>query len=472
MALLPVLGLVWYFYRRARAAERPASAVWLWQEALAGSSRRTRWSLELLFLLLATLIIILALARPYFLTNQQNAWVFVIDASASMAANDLFPTRLEAAKTKLAPALERAQSAVLVRAGLTPEVFGPARGSSLQSTLVNLEAGDRSADLEAAIAAGLAALPGGQVVVASDSPAPAGVDQAFNFGGEGENVGITAIADSFVAVGNSSSRPYRGSLEAAGKTYPLQVPARGFQTLNLADSGEFEAKIPTSDALGLDDQAFYTTRSVRVGLGANEASLMRALQVVGARPAANSFQAWLGLGPPPAQVDLPSLYFATQTQGITTVFAQESAHPLLQGVELVGYQLSVPVPPQGEWQPAVTGTQGEVLVYTQPQALYLPPLPEVASLPALPIMIYNLVKDLSQASKPLGSDGILHPGIYQGFSYNLTSATETFLPHPHEAVSSPPPPEQRADLAPYLWTVAAVLLAVASLVSSRSKIGS
>ena len=388
-----------------------------------------------------------------------------------MAATDLPPSRLEAAKDELTPLLAGAHSAVLVRAGLTPEVFGPARGSALESTLAGLEAGDSSADLEAAIAAGLAALPGAQVVVASDNPAPAGVDQALNFGAKGQNIGITAVADGFVAIGNSSSRLYRGNLVVNGTSYPVQVPAYGFQTIDLFQSGQFEARLPSGDVLALDDQAFFSTVSVRVGLGETEPSLMRALQVVGARPVANSFQAWLGLGSPPAQVELPSVYFATQTQGSTTVFSQEITHPLLQGVELVGYRLSVPLPPAGEWQPAATGSGGEVLIYAQPGALYLPPLNELASLPALPIIIYNLVNELSQATRPLGSDGIIEPGIYQGLSYNLTSASETFLPGPNKSISSPPPPEQRSELSPYLWIFAAAILAAASQMGYRSKIG-
>ena len=425
-----------------------------------------------MLLLLASFLIILALARPYFLTSQQNAWVFVIDASASMAATDLPPSRLEAAKDELAPLLAGAQSAVLVRAGLTPQVFGPARGLALESILAGLEAGDSSADLEAAIAAGLAALPGARVVVASDSPAPAGVDRSFNFGGQGENIGITAVADGFVALGNSSPRPYRGNLTVGSANYPIQVPAYGFQTIDLTQSGQFKAYLAGGDALALDDQAFFSTVGVRVGLSQTEPSLMRALQVVGVRPATSSYQAWAGLGLPPAKVELPSLYFATQTQGSTTVFSQEVTHPLLQGVELVGYRLSVPLPPAGDWQSAAIGSGGEVLIYAQPRALYLPPLNELASLPALPIIIYNLVNELSQATRPLGSDGIIEPGIYQGLSYNLTSASETFLPGPDKSISSPPPPEQRSELSPYLWIFAAAILAAASQMGYRSKIGS
>ena len=80
--------------------------------------------------------------------------VLVVDASASMAAREGKGTRLDLAKERVLPLLERSPEAVLVRAGERPEAFGPAPGIALKERLLALEAKDRKGDLEAAIALG------------------------------------------------------------------------------------------------------------------------------------------------------------------------------------------------------------------------------------------------------------------------------------------------------------------------------
>ncbi len=92
------LGLVWWWYRRRQPPLRKVAGLWLWQKALRKGQARRRFDLRLFLLLLAALLGALALAEPRVLLNRPGALVVVLDTSASMAATDVSPSRLEQAK--------------------------------------------------------------------------------------------------------------------------------------------------------------------------------------------------------------------------------------------------------------------------------------------------------------------------------------------------------------------------------------
>ncbi len=97
---LLVAAYVWALRRRARYALRYSSLL-LVKDAL-GKRPGLRRHIPPLFFLLGTTMMLVALARPYAvvtLPKQAATVVLAIDVSGSMRANDLKPSRLEAAKT-------------------------------------------------------------------------------------------------------------------------------------------------------------------------------------------------------------------------------------------------------------------------------------------------------------------------------------------------------------------------------------
>jgi Ca-activated chloride channel family protein len=152
--------------------------------------------------------------------------VLVVDASASMAADEGGKTRLDLAKERLLPLLERAPEAVLVRAGERPEAFGPAPGVALRARLLALEAGDKGADLEEAMALGRRRLKA-PVVVATDGPPPPGAEGYLGVGSPRENLGLVAVAPGFLALGNSAPRPLLARVEVGGRFGRSRSPPGG-----------------------------------------------------------------------------------------------------------------------------------------------------------------------------------------------------------------------------------------------------
>jgi len=256
--LLPVLLLVYLLYRRRAPRARPWAGVWLWRK---GKARRfrPRLDLRLFLLLLSAALMVLALEDP---PLAPPPLVLVVDASASMAADEGGKTRLDLAKERLLPLLERAPEAVLVRAGERPEAFGPAPGVALRPRLLALEAGDKGADLEGAMALGRRRLKA-PVVVATDGPPPPGAEGYLGVGSPRENLGLVAVAPGFLALGNSANRALLARLEAGGKVREVQVPPRGFAPLPGLPSA-FTARLLGQDALPLDDEAGLALRRLGV----------------------------------------------------------------------------------------------------------------------------------------------------------------------------------------------------------------
>ena len=130
--------------------------------------------LQLLFLVL----LILALARPY--TQAQGissqAAVIIIDTSASMAANDVSPTRLEAAKDqahRLVESLPDSARVTLIDAGQKTRVLVSSSNDHLQvhQAIDELQPGAAGSDLGVALqlAAAIAARqPDAETILLSD----------------------------------------------------------------------------------------------------------------------------------------------------------------------------------------------------------------------------------------------------------------------------------------------------------------
>jgi Ca-activated chloride channel homolog len=129
-AAIPVVVL-FYLLKRKRVVRLVSSTV-LWQRFVADAQAsapfqklRKNWLLILQILLL--LLVVLALARPYFATKVAPAQlrVVILDASASMQATDETPSRFEKARAealKWVDSLAINDQMVILQAGVNTEV--------------------------------------------------------------------------------------------------------------------------------------------------------------------------------------------------------------------------------------------------------------------------------------------------------------------------------------------------------------
>jgi hypothetical protein len=434
----PALGLVWWWYRRRRPPERKIAGIWLWQKALRKGQARRRFDLRLFLLLLSALLLSLALSAPKVSLDRPGELVLVLDASASMAANDVPPSRLERAKEIARERLSASPRAVLVVAGSPLQTFGPALGRSLLDNLEGLRPQATETDLETAVARGRALLPGAPVLTIADRAAPAGSEGYINVAGNGANAGITAIGPGFVAVANAGPGLWRGELLVDGRRYALEVPARGFSSLEVPSSSP-NVRIAGNDALSLDNEARFSRRLVRVEVSGRSPALERLLALLGTSRGSPSEMVF-EIGTPRREPSRFTVFFAPQASGQAAVWDVERTLPYLRGAELVGYSLPISPPPAApNWQPLATSETGQALAWYHPRGVYLPPAESLQNLPAFPVLLYNLI-----APKGELRSGLLTP-------------SETLLPRP--SPDQPLPPALTVQLAPWLALLAALLLA-------------
>lgn len=434
----PVLGLVWWWYRQRQPPERKIAGLWLWQKAKRKGRARRRFDLRLFLLLLSAFLVALSLAAPRVSLDRPGELVLVLDASASMAATDLSPSRLERAKTLAREYLVASPRAVLVVAGSQVQAFGPAPGRNLVGLLEGFQPALASADLRQAIARGRALLPEARVLTIADQAPPPETDGYLNVAGNGANVGITAIGPGFVALANAGPGLWRGEVWVDGQRYALEVPAGGYSSLEVP-SATPSARILGSDALVLDNQAGFSRRLVGVELLGRSPALERLLALLGTRQSSPG-EVVFAIGTPRLEPIRFTVFFAGQASKQASVFDVERTLAYLRGVELVGYSLPIPPPPEAPgWRPLAISETGQALAWYHPSGLYLPPVESLQNLPAFPVLIYNLI-----APRGEQRSGLLNP-------------SETLLPRP--SPNQPLPPRRTVQMAPWLALLAALLLA-------------
>jgi len=462
LAALPLALLVYWWYRQRRLPTRAATAVWLLKSGRRRSARLRRWDLRLLVLLAAFTLLVLAAAAPVWRGFAPARLVLVVDASASMTARDgAGPTRLARAKELAKSWLRRAGQAVLVRAGLEPQTFGPKTGAALLGSLESLRAGDAAADLAAARAAGLRLLPGARVLIVSDAAPPAGPGAYLNVAGRGANAGITALGPGFAAVFNAGPGVLRGRLVSEGESHALQIaPGRyGLVRFEKNLARRRAALEPGGDALRLDDAAYLLTSAPRVRLTIGSKALKRALLAVGARLVANAPDAIITTDAPADSGPKPTLYFARKTRGQELVAEIDPTSELSRGLDLRGLSFGIPAPPPSGWRALARTAGGDGLIWQKGASLYLPPLTGWRDQPQLVVLLYNWLAPLASRTRPLGTDGVLQPRFAPGAAYSLLSSGETNLPRPRANETTGL--GERQPLAPWLVLLAAMLLVLA-----------
>jgi hypothetical protein len=186
--LLPLCGAILALYvlkMRRRDVRVPATFLWprLTADVRANAPfQRLRVSLLLILQLLVVVLIVTALANPLRKSRglHGGATVIVLDASASMGARDVAPTRFQAAVSRVRSIVDTmtpGDRLALVEAGATTRVIFPLTGDKprMASALRSVRATDAPNDMGEALrlaAALVGQREGGRIVVLSDGAFP------------------------------------------------------------------------------------------------------------------------------------------------------------------------------------------------------------------------------------------------------------------------------------------------------------
>lgn len=304
--LLAVPVVIALHFMRKQRRQKRVSASFLWRDAKRIAQRRRRFSLS--WLLAAQLAFVtlagLALAQPYWRNDAAVARVFIIDASASMAARDSDGVRLSKAADLAQDLLRRSGQVAVIRAGRDASVWQAptSNAAEVRDALTNLQAGDVSSDVARATDLARSLLPDAEVHVFSDSPATNGNVTWHNVGLDAQNIGISAFdvryQQVFVSVVSNHPRPQEVVLEidqvdpnapqSGGQrlvSSSLLVPASGQTNVAFpltSEQGLYRARlqVPDWDALNLDNEAYAGSRNLTILLRPRSQLVERALRAI------------------------------------------------------------------------------------------------------------------------------------------------------------------------------------------------
>jgi len=391
----------WFFGSRRRVR---VPAIFLWADlprASTGRSRR-RWpplTWLLLLQLLGAILAVVALARPATPADPPRHLALVLDASGSMQATDVAPSRFEAARARgvdrLAD-LRPSDLVTLVRAGREATVLANGAPDGARSALAAAQPGAGGAAIREALALAssqISATPDrtGQIVLLTDAAFPppdqigpmAAPVEIVAVGGGSENQAITALnvridpsghgQTAFVELANQADHAARIPMQLTADGAPLDdrqvdVAARTRARLSIplpVDARHVTVRLLGHDALALDDVRETVApggppRDVLV-LGRASDSLQRALESIpvlrvrppGAVPAQGrqdqpDLTVLVGVLPaqlPPGPlllVDPPATSARLLGVGLGNGARILAAHPLLQGLDLGALQGETP----------------------------------------------------------------------------------------------------------------------------------
>ena len=200
---------------RLRRREVMVSSTLLWQKLLRDREANAPWqklrrNLLLILQLIILAALVFALARPFLPTPSiiSGSVVVLLDASASMLATDVEPTRFDAAKAEVAQLISDLggdSQMTLIKVGQTPTVLAAATNdrTQLQRALDAVQADPADAAWNAAFALATGAAQGfrdGRIVIISDGGLPDDLPPLpvesiyLPIGESGENLAITALA--------------------------------------------------------------------------------------------------------------------------------------------------------------------------------------------------------------------------------------------------------------------------------------
>jgi Ca-activated chloride channel family protein len=260
LGLIPVILLIHFFRATPRRITVPAAFLWRDLNSDLSASKRRRpppLSWLLLLQLLAAALVALAVASPRVVAPPPRHLVLLLDASASMLAADLAPSRFEHAVQRagaLLGALGPQDRATLIRVGPSPSlVVEQSDPVAAQTALGGLRAGAGSAAMREALAFGgavAARLPeaAAELVVLSDG--------AFADPGDLSQLGVPIH---FEMLGQSAENQAITSVQVARQPRPGAGLAVFGRVVNYA---ERPARLPVRL---LADGVVQDTREVEVG---------------------------------------------------------------------------------------------------------------------------------------------------------------------------------------------------------------
>ncbi len=310
--LIPVI--VAMYLLKLRRTEQVVSSVYLWRRMVRDVEANAPWqrlrrNLLLILQILFLAALILALARPFRWVQGVGgrAAILILDTSASMAATDLSPNRLEAAKTwasQVIDSLPDDARVTIITASDSAQVLVSSSQDRRQvhQAINQVRIGTGGSDLTAALelASAIAARqPETDVVVLSDGQVTLAQRLAFKghlrylpFGLSGDNQAISTLSlepspgesgmTAFVQVTNygDATAQRRLVLYSDGQlvsVHDLEIAAVAQQAVVAealpADTHVLEAQLAGQDTLPLDDRAWavhHDTRPAAVTLVSEE----------------------------------------------------------------------------------------------------------------------------------------------------------------------------------------------------------
>lgn len=293
--LLPII--VALYLLKLRRTEHEVPSIYLWRKMVRDVEANAPWqrlrpNLLMILQLLFLIVLILALARPFSWSEGASgqATILILDTSASMAATDVSPSRLESARTRarqLIDDLPDTARVTVIEAGSEARVL---LASSLDRreahlALQTIQAGIGGSDMATALelASAIAARqPGAEIIVLSDGrvtlPKALAVKASLRFipfGLSDENQAVSLLTleaapggaglTAFAQVSNYAAQPAsrRLNLFADGQlinSFDLNDIPAGGQKSAIAEGLPPGVRVVTAwlagqDALALDDSA-------------------------------------------------------------------------------------------------------------------------------------------------------------------------------------------------------------------------
>lgn len=459
LLLLAVPAIALLYFLKVRRPEVKVATLMFWRPFLADRQANAPWqrlrkSLLLLVQLLTAGLLALGLMRPGLIgaAGVNATTVVIVDASPSMEAVDVAPSRFQAALQRtrdLAGQLAPGQQMAVALAGPHAQLLVPPTedASVVRAGLGRAQPAGSAGDFGEAIQlAGsiLQGRPGGSIILLSDghldAPAtPPRVTAPMTYesiGATGENVGIGAISRSpngsvFLQLANygRAARDFKVEMRADDRLVDV-LPAHldGNSTADLtwdrlpAGTRELEARLTPGDAFTLDDRAWLVTATppvhrvllVTAGNGFVEQALKLrpGLQVTvvkpadfrpggydlsifdGFVPAAKLTGPSLLIGPPVGEGPLP---LGTQIDP-GAVLPGNPHDPLLRDVSLKDVHVQTAGQPRGlgDWRPLIEAASAPlVLVHDgDPRSVLFTFDLHHSDLPlraAFPILVQNLL---------------------------------------------------------------------------------
>lgn len=296
---LPLAALIILLYLlKLKRKELVVSSTLLWQQVLRDLQanapiQKLRKNLLLFLQLLILLFVVVGVARPYMsvraLTGENVA--VILDASASMKATDVGPSRFEAARKealRMVETLGAGDKMMVIEASTKTRVLTPFTSDkrALKDVLARAQAKDTTCNLRESIVLALSLIKGqrnASVYILSDGAVDAIKDlriggatiKFVKFGSRADNLAITALDvrrsftaaneyQIFVTVQNFSDREREINLELLhdnqlAKVRPMKIPAKQsksevFDNLGF-DSGVITARFDLRDDLASDNIA-------------------------------------------------------------------------------------------------------------------------------------------------------------------------------------------------------------------------